>query len=132
MRSTITRKGTGSSMNEPPILTNSTSTPALRCAVSSIKAGGNDHSRPTTMPILRVALAIGSFLAAVQIQCDLLLPPGPVVRRAVPPAHGVPDALVPEHLRKIAVVLGLARVPAGHEDHVQRVAQLPQLPLVAQ
>ena len=33
-------------MEVAPILANSTTTPALRFATSSMNAGGNDHSRP--------------------------------------------------------------------------------------
>jgi hypothetical protein len=46
------------------MVTNSTVTPSLRRATSSIKAGGHDHSRPTITPTLKGPLDVFAALAA--------------------------------------------------------------------
>src|SRR5262245_52774619 len=73
-------------------------TPALRRWTASMNAGGHDHSRPTSRPTLR-----GSLMASIvsrDVQVHHLLPKRPIVRPAVPNTQGMPDALVPEHLRE--------------------------------
>src|SRR5688572_6736730 len=63
----MTEYGTGSSMRAPPRVTNSASTPTSRRRISSMKAGGNDHSRPTRRPILVIG---GTGLERIAT-CDL-------------------------------------------------------------
>src|SRR5687768_7061292 len=61
MRSMMTAYGTGSSIAVPPSFTNSAVTPESRRATSSMNAGGNDHSRPTTKPIFSIGVSLSEF-----------------------------------------------------------------------
>src|SRR5689334_19803529 len=102
-----------------PIWTNSASTPSLRRATSSMKAGGNDHSRPTNSPTLSVMAFLPlrsaarnrcgcgrrcKSVVAAEILPDHLAPPGPIVGPAVPDPQGMPDVFAPEQAREILVV----------------------------
>ncbi len=51
IRSMSTSYGTGASKNSPPTLAYSATTPRSRRLTSSMKAGGQDHSRPTNNPM---------------------------------------------------------------------------------
>src|SRR4051794_11781267 len=94
-------------------------TPSFRLFTSSMNAGGNDHSRPTIRPIFRT---IRSLLRVSIVTPDIpvqhLLPPGPIVRPAVPEAEGITDVPAPEDAGDLLVALPEGVVPAGDEDDV--------------
>src|SRR2546421_6215472 len=94
-------------------------TPWLRLFTSSMKAGGKDHSRPTSKPTFNVIgflpcvsgslslqiereklgytpLLACSSVMATDVQTDHITPPRPVVCPAIPDTQRVPDILTPE------------------------------------
>src|SRR6476469_7109599 len=102
-------------MPTAPTDTYSTATPALRRLTSSKKAGGNDHSRPTSSPMRLIRLLYGSVVPA-DVPPDHLLPVRPVVVPAVPDPERVADPLVPQNRRELAV-RGAQRVVAADREN---------------
>src|SRR5579859_2336086 len=99
-------------MRVPPILTYSATTPSSRRLTSSMKAGGNDHSRPTSRPTFRVIGRLPSrSIVTADVHSNHLLPIRPVVNPAIPDAQGMPDVFLPENTRKILIV-GARRIVA--------------------
>src|SRR5262245_2383416 len=120
-------------MRVPPSWANSATTPASRRLTSSIKAGGNDHSRPTSKPTFCVMARLPllhsscSLIVTVDVEGHHLLPIGPVVRPAIPDAQRVPDIFAPENAGEILIV-GARRIVAadrqGDVDASQRIQPL--------
>src|SRR5687768_1321938 len=102
-------------MRVPPSLTYSATTPSSRRATSSMNAGGNDHSRPTSKPIFCIT---PSLPAAADVGPNHIAPIRPVVRPAIPQPERVPDVLAPQHARHMLVVLPVRIIPAGGQNDV--------------
>src|SRR6266700_2136773 len=117
----MTASGLGSAIRVLPSLTNSATTPSSRRFTSSRKAGGNDHSRPTSRPTFNVItlppvnrgrqcsrqddrkgrpyISCPLSIVAANVHADHLLPPWPIVGPTIPDAQGMPDVLTPENTR---------------------------------
>src|SRR5688572_29564559 len=100
-----------------------------------MKAGGKDHSRPTTSPILSMETcpwcgwrSCGQCAAAsvrpADVQPDHVLPVRPVVRPAVPEPERVPDALRPEPVREVLVARPHGIVAADRHDDLQALERV--------
>src|SRR2546421_4035503 len=106
-------------MRVPPSLTNSATTSSSRRLTSSMKAGGKDHSRPTSRPIFKVIRVLPSrSIVTTDVHSDHLLPPWPIVNPAIPDAQSMPDVLVPEDTRKVLIVRARGIVTANGENNV--------------
>src|SRR5260370_20053963 len=106
-------------MRVPPSLTNSATTFSLRRLTSSMKAGGKDHSRPTSRPTFKVIRMLPSqSIVTTDVHTDHLLPPGPIVNPAIPDTQSMPDVLVPEDTREILIVRARGIVTANSENNV--------------
>src|SRR5260370_29384881 len=105
-------------MRVPPSLTNSATTSSSRRLTSSMKAGGKDHSRPTSRPTFKVIRVLPSqSIVTTDVHTDHLLPPGPIVNPPIPDTQSMPDVLVPEDTRKELIVRG-RRIATTHcENH---------------
>src|SRR6266536_4442947 len=108
-------------MRVPPSLTNSATTPSSRRLTSSMKAGGKDHSRPTSRPTFSVIRQLPSrSIVTADVHADHLLPIRPIVNPAIPDAQGMPDALAPEDAREVLVVPARRIVAPNSKDYGNR------------
>src|SRR2546425_3462092 len=106
-------------MRVPPSLTNSATTPSSRRLTSSMKAGGKDHSRPTSRPTFRVIRKLPSRSSVTaDVHADHLLPIRPVVNPAIPNAQCMPDVFAPENTRKVLIVGARRIVATDSQDNV--------------
>src|SRR5947209_15772849 len=106
-------------MRVPPSLTNSATTPSSRRLTSSMKAGGKDHSRPTSRPTFSVIRQLPSrSIVTADVHADHLLPIRPIVNPAIPDAQGMPDTLAPEDAREVLVVPARRIVAPNSKDNV--------------
>src|SRR5574340_148270 len=99
-------------------------TPASRRFTSSMKAGGNDHSRPTIRPTLNVMTSLSGSRVAADVAADHLPPPGPVVRPAVPDPQGMRNMPGAQQPGQILVVRPRAVVAPDGQDDVQPAERL--------
>src|SRR6266516_3221472 len=100
-------------MRVPPSLTNSATTPSSRRLTSSMKAGGKDHSRPTSRPTFSVIRQLPSrSIVTADVHADHLLPVRPIVNPAIP------DALAPEDAREVLVVSARRIVAPNSKNNV--------------
>src|SRR5262245_40199192 len=126
-------------MAVPPSLTYSATTPWSRRFTSSMNAGGNDHSRPTSRPTFSMGVSgqAGTFpggggvevyargggearsIGPADVMPDHVVPDGPVVRQPVPDPQRVPDALAPEQPRQVLVGRPQRVVAAHGQDDAQ-------------
>src|SRR5260370_37486327 len=105
-------------MRVPPSLTNSATTPSSRWLTSSMKAGGKDHSRPTSRPTFSVIRQLHSrSIVTADIHADHLLPKRPVVNPAIPYAQSMPDAFAPQYAGEALVVRALRSASSNSNDH---------------
>src|SRR5215211_2667977 len=75
------------------------------------------------------SVTLNSFLPT-DIGRDHLLPERPIVRPAIPPAHGVPDILAPERVGKVAVGLRGAILTPDRHDNFKAANIVQQLPIL--
>src|ERR1700694_795941 len=101
-----------------PSLTYSAITPSSRRFTSSMKAGGNDHSRPTNKPTFSVIALLPRSVVTIDVVVYHLLPPGPVVRPAVQDTHGMPDNLPPQDIRHLLITTARWIIPANGQNNV--------------
>src|SRR5260370_33004124 len=116
-------------MRVPPSLTNSATTSSSRRLTSSMKAGGKDHSRPTSRPTFKVIRVLPSqSIVTTDVHTDHLLPPGPIVNPAIPDTQSMPDVLVPEDTRKVLIVRarGIVTANGEHDVHVPNCRDPPR------
>ncbi len=105
-------------MRVPPSLAYSAITPSFRLLTSSIKAGGQDHSRPTITPILSILPPLSSIVPA-DIKVNHLLPPWPIMCPAIPLAQGITNALTPQRAGEPAIVFDVWVFAADRHDNIK-------------
>src|SRR5262249_31217057 len=71
-----------------------------------------------------------SLIMPTDIGRDHLLPERPVVRPAIPPAHGMPDILAPEGVGQLLVCPCGAVVTPDRHDDIKTSDLLRQLPFL--